>query len=107
MYHLPCHLLAAGADGASAEVLREVCGAEVRGLDAGCCGMAGTFGMQKKNYELSMKMAEGLKEALEAAPEGEVLTECGGCKMQIEHIAGRVVRHPIEVMADSYGFGAD
>ncbi len=33
-------------------------GAEVEMLDAGCCGMAGPFGFEKKNYEISQKLAE-------------------------------------------------
>jgi Fe-S oxidoreductase len=103
LYHLPCHTLAYGANGACAEVLKWVCSANVRQFGAGCCGMAGTFGMQKKNYELSQKIAGRLKEALDSAPPGVVLTECAACGMQIEHISGRSVRHPIKIIADSYG----
>ena len=27
-------------------------------IDAGCCGMAGSFGFEKKNYDISIKMAQ-------------------------------------------------
>jgi len=58
--------------------------------------------MQKKNYELSSQISASLKEALEKSPTKIVLTECAACKMQIEHISGCVVRHPIKIIAGSY-----
>ncbi|HDZ68984.1 MAG TPA: hypothetical protein ENH43_00995, partial [Phycisphaerales bacterium] len=102
VYHCPCHLLAVGSNGASVELLEKLCSVSVSELNAGCCGLAGTFGMQKKNYDLSSKIAAGLKEALKSSPTKCVLTECSACKMQIEHISDCVVRHPIKVIADSY-----
>jgi Fe-S oxidoreductase len=103
VYHLPCHLCALGNGTISIKLLQELCGVKVVDLRAGCCGLAGTFGMQKKNYELSSKISEGLKKALESASTKYVLTECAACKMQIEHISDCVVRHPIKVLAEAYG----
>ena len=102
VYHLPCHLCAVGDGTASIKLLQELCGVSVVDLKAGCCGLAGTFGMQKKNYELSSQIAAGLKEALEKTPTKYVLTECSACKMQIEHISDCIVRHPIKILADAY-----
>jgi glycerol-3-phosphate dehydrogenase subunit C len=102
LYHLPCHLSAVGDKRASIELLEKLCGVKVIDLNAGCCGLAGTFGMQKKNYQLSSQIAANLKEALEKSPTKNVLTECSACKMQIEHISDCAVRHPIEVLAESY-----
>ncbi len=103
VYHLPCHLCAVGNGTASIKLLRELCGVSVVDLKAGCCGIAGTFGMQKKNYELSSQIAAGLKEVLEQSPTKHVLTECSACKMQIEHISDKIVRHTIKILAESYG----
>jgi len=103
VYHLPCHLLAIGGEGASVELLSELCNIDLVDLKAGCCGLSGTFGMQKKNYELSSQIAARLKEALEKSSTKNVLTECAACKMQIEHISDCIVRHPIKVIANSYG----
>jgi Fe-S oxidoreductase len=99
VYHLPCHLCAVGDGTASIKLLQELCGVKVVDLKAGCCGLAGTFGMQKKNYDLSSQIASGLKEALEKSPIKNVLTECAACKMQIEHISDCTVRHPIKILA--------
>ncbi|MBW8002006.1 MAG: FAD-binding protein [Planctomycetes bacterium] len=103
VYHCPCHLFAAGGGRASIELLDKLCGIKVFDLKAGCCGMAGTFGMLEKNYELSEKMAERLKGALKEVPAKCVLTECGACKMQIEHISDKQVMHPVKVLARAYG----
>jgi FAD/FMN-containing dehydrogenase/Fe-S oxidoreductase len=100
VYHLPCHLCAVGLEGASIKLLQEHCSVKVVDLKAGCCGIAGTFGMQKKNFDLSSKISESLKNALESAPTKNVLTECAACKMQIEHISDCTVRHPIKILAE-------
>jgi FAD/FMN-containing dehydrogenase/Fe-S oxidoreductase len=101
VYHTPCHLNALGDGTASIKLLKELCGVKVTDLKAGCCGLAGTFGMQKKNYDLSSQISAGLKAALEKSPNKNVLTECAACKMQIEHISDCMVRHPIKIMADN------
>ncbi|MHC4632350.1 MAG: heterodisulfide reductase-related iron-sulfur binding cluster [Planctomycetota bacterium] len=102
VYHLPCHLCAVGLEEASIKLLQELCGLNVVDLKAGCCGLAGTFGMQQKNYELSSQISVSLKEALEKSPTKNVLTECAACKMQIEHISDCVVRHPVKILAEAY-----
>ena len=100
VYHLPCHLCAVGDETASIQLLQELCGVKVTDLKAGCCGLSGTFGMQSKNYELSSQIASSLKQALQQSRTQKVLTECAACKMQIEHISGYVVSHPIKIIAD-------
>jgi len=103
VYHSPCHLYAIGGGGASIELLKGVSPILITELGAGCCGLAGTFGMQKKNYDLSSRISEGLKKALESYTTRYVLTECAACKMQIEHISGAKVVHPIKVLTEAYG----
>ncbi|MGA2094174.1 MAG: heterodisulfide reductase-related iron-sulfur binding cluster [Sedimentisphaerales bacterium] len=102
VYHTPCHLFTTGTYGASIEILKNLCGLNVADLKAGCCGLAGTFGMQKKNYELSQQIAQSLKDALDKSPAQCVLTECAACAMQIEHISGKTTLHPIKVLARAY-----
>ena len=101
-YHSPCHLQATGGGAAGIELLQELCDAQIVDLKAGCCGLAGTFGMQSKNYDLSADISTSLKTALETAATRDVLTECAACKMQIEHISDCVVTHPVKVLAACY-----
>ncbi|MBN2132280.1 MAG: hypothetical protein JW741_22455, partial [Sedimentisphaerales bacterium] len=103
VYHLPCHLCAVGDETVTLRLLREHFGIDVTDLQAGCCGLSGTFGMQHKNYDLASQISESLKTALMTAPTQNVLTECAACKMQIEHIAPTSTTHPIKLIARSYG----
>jgi len=70
-------------------VLLEAAGATVTTL-AGCCGLAGNFGMERGHYEMSVAVAEtGLLPALRARPEGAVVLADGfSCRTQIDQLAG-------------------
>ncbi len=103
VYHSPCHLCALGVSGASVELLSALTRAEITDVEAGCCGIAGTYGMQKKNYETSMQIGAPMAEALNAIEIRDALTECGACGMQIEHMTDKRVTHPIKVLARAYG----
>jgi glycerol-3-phosphate dehydrogenase subunit C len=89
--------------GASIEVLKQVAGLDIVDLKAGCCGLAGTFGMQKKNYDLSEAIGQSLKDALDKTDAQCVLTECAACGLQIEHLSGKPAIHPIKILAEVYG----
>jgi FAD/FMN-containing dehydrogenase/Fe-S oxidoreductase len=102
VYHQPCHLPAVGDPAATIKVMQELCGISVTDLSAGCCGLAGTFGMQKKNFDLSSKISAGLAEALAKSPVKDILTECSACRMQIERLAGFTVNHPAGIIANYY-----
>jgi FAD/FMN-containing dehydrogenase/Fe-S oxidoreductase len=103
LYHNPCHSRAIGLESKVPAVLRELGGVDVVDVNGGCCGMAGTYGMKKKGYDLSMKIGATLTEAIDKAGDGTVITECGACKMQIEHLTGRRVEHPAKVLARAIG----
>ena len=102
-YHMPCHLCALGVSGASIELFGGIEGIEIKDINAGCCGLAGTFGMQKKNYELSEQIGEELAAVLKESDVETVLTECSACRMQIEHLTGKKAMHPIKILAKIYG----
>nr|WP_284252737.1 FAD-binding and (Fe-S)-binding domain-containing protein [Litorihabitans aurantiacus] len=57
---------------------------------AGCCGLAGNFGMEKGHYEVSVAVAENaLLPALREAPEGAVYLADGySCRTQADQLAG-------------------
>jgi anaerobic glycerol-3-phosphate dehydrogenase C subunit len=103
VHHTPCHLIALGSKPASIEVLKQLAGIDVKELDGGCCGIAGTFGMQTKNYDLSMRIGKNLAEKIENSGADTVLTECSTCRMQIEQMTGKKVIHPIKILARAFG----
>jgi Fe-S oxidoreductase len=57
---------------------------------AGCCGLAGNFGMEKGHYETSVKVAENaLLPALRAAPESTIFLADGfSCRTQADQLTG-------------------
>jgi FAD/FMN-containing dehydrogenase/Fe-S oxidoreductase len=84
--------------------LRLLCcipGAEVIDLDAGCCGLAGSFGYEKEHYEVSRLVGEQrLFPALrQAAPETAIVAPGFSCRMQIAHFTGRQALHPAQLLA--------
>jgi FAD/FMN-containing dehydrogenase/Fe-S oxidoreductase len=94
-----CHHYAVmGYDGDLA-VLRAA-GAEVQVL-AGCCGLAGNFGMERGHYDVSVAVAEhALLPALRDATGGTVLLADGfSCRTQADQLAGWSAQHLAELLA--------
>jgi Fe-S oxidoreductase/FAD/FMN-containing dehydrogenase len=101
-YHNPCHLQARGQGEAVVRLLRLVPGLEVVPIvQDHCCGIAGTFGMKEKNFDLSLRMGRPLFESLHAAAVPVVATGCGTCKIQIEQGSRLPVVHPLRLVRDS------
>jgi Fe-S oxidoreductase len=98
-----CHQRAVGpaSDGipngtaATVELLR-TCGYEVEMIEAGCCGMAGTFGYEVEHYELSNRIAElGLFPRIREGSGSVIVSTGAACRMQILHGTNMSVEHPI------------
>ncbi len=102
-YHLPCHLKAQQIGSPSLALLSEIPDMELIDLDSGCCGMAGTFGMKARNYDLSMLSGRPLFDRVAAVAPDLVVTECSTCRMQIAQATGLRLVHPITLLADAYG----
>ncbi|MBK8615883.1 MAG: FAD-binding oxidoreductase [Anaerolineales bacterium] len=86
---------------ATAELLRKF-GFEVDVIDAGCCGMAGTFGYDAEHYELSMQIGElGVLPKVREAQiaNREVVSTGSACRLQIRQGAGIQAEHPLVLMA--------
>jgi FAD/FMN-containing dehydrogenase/Fe-S oxidoreductase len=72
-------------------------------IDAGCCGMAGSFGFEKEHYDVSMKVGEErLFPAVRNAPaDAEIAVTGVSCRQQIEDGTGRKARYLAEVLAEA------
>jgi len=68
---------------------------------AGCCGLAGNFGMEKGHYDVSVAVAENsLLPALRDAAPGDVYLADGfSCRTQAEQLAGVSGVHLAELLA--------
>jgi len=100
-YHSACHMVKLGWSIFSTEMLRKIPGVELTVLDPKCCGIAGTFGFKKENYDYSQKIGQPLfDEILSAAPD-IVVTDCETCKWQIEMSTGLSVQNPVSILAQA------
>src|SRR5262249_59206526 len=81
------HKKALAGTAATTALLRSIPGAEVVEVDAGCCGMAGSFGFETEHYELSMSIGElRLFPAIRAEPEDTIIAAAGvSCRQPIAH----------------------
>ncbi len=102
LFHGHCHQKSLVGTAASLAALRLPPGNQVELINAGCCGMAGSFGFEKEHYQLSMDIAEqALFPAVNAkGPEWEVAVMGVSCRQQIEDGTGRPARHLVEVLRD-------
>jgi Fe-S oxidoreductase len=108
VFHGHCHEKAGVGTEASRALLQRIPGAEVVELDAGCCGMAGSFGFEAEHYDISHRVGElRLLPALRGEPADTVVAATGvSCRQQIGHFAGRRARHPVELVAQAAGLSA-
>ena len=102
-YHAPCHLRALQIGKPSLELLRLIPELPVADLNGGCCGMAGTFGVLRRNYDLSVLIGRPLLEQLKSLEVRYGLTECAYCAMQLQQGSGKRVLHPVQVLHRAYG----
>jgi len=63
----------------------------------GCCGMSGTYGHEARNQQTSKDIFEQ-SWALKLDKEGEPLATGYSCRSQVKRMAGRPMRHPLEVV---------
>ncbi|MDX6646277.1 MAG: hypothetical protein QOK40_2004, partial [Miltoncostaeaceae bacterium] len=96
LVHAHCHARALGGGADALAALRLLPHAIVRESGAGCCGMAGAFGLL--HPELSRRIAEQrLAPAARAA--GAVVAAGSSCRAQVERTTGRPALHPAEHLA--------
>ncbi|MFE0100644.1 FAD-binding and (Fe-S)-binding domain-containing protein [Streptomyces sp. NPDC059009] len=103
LYHGHCHQKAEVGTAATVALLNRIPGATVVELDAGCCGMAGSFGFESEHYEMSMTVGEDrLFPAIKAEPTDTVVVATGvSCRQQIFHGTARDAWHPVQLLREA------
>jgi len=82
------------------ESLLKKTGADVQSLDAGCCGMAGSFGFDAHKYDVSIAAGERvLLPAVRAAAADTLIVSDGfSCREQIAQTTGRHALHLADIL---------
>ncbi|QIZ49568.1 anaerobic glycerol-3-phosphate dehydrogenase subunit GlpC [Dickeya zeae] len=99
VYHTPCHLERMGWTAYTLELLRRIPGLELQVLDSQCCGIAGTYGFKKENYDTAQGIGAPLFRQIEASGADLVITDCETCKWQIEMSTSKACEHPFSLLA--------
>jgi Fe-S oxidoreductase len=102
-YHTPCHIKTLSRESALAEICGWIPGVEIHRIEAGCSGMAGVFGLQRKNFDQSLAIGRDLMSTLRENHRDFGLTECSSCKWQMEQAVDMPTLHPIKLLALAYG----
>ncbi|MDR0453282.1 MAG: FAD-binding protein [Deferribacteraceae bacterium] len=97
-YHASCHTKLLPDSAANLRMFSKVQGINMVSLKNSCCGMAGSWGMSAKNYKESVKIGAGLAASLMESECGVCVTDCPTCEMQLKHLSGKNVFHPVEII---------
>lgn len=100
-YHSACHMERMGWVPYSTRLLRMIPGLDFVMLESQCCGISGTYGFKKENYERSQAIGSKLFANIDAANPDFVATDCETCKWQIEMSTGVKVLNPISILAEA------
>lgn len=96
LLHPHCHQRSMGLAAPAVALLSRIPDSTVSDLDAGCCGMAGSFGYTVEHYDVSRAIGERkLLPAARTLPAGGVLVAAGtSCRHQVAHFTGVKAMHP-------------
>lgn len=100
-YHTPCHMEKLGWGIFSTSLLKMIPGVQFVMLDSNCCGISGTYGFKKENYEVSQAIGKPLFDQIRKETPDFVACDCETCKWQIEMSTGFTVKNPISVLAEA------
>ena len=100
LIHGHCHQKALFGAQAMTTLLGKVADLDVKLIEAGCCGMAGSFGYEKEHYDLSLQIGEDrLLPAIRNRPPGAAIVACGfSCRHQIADALGVQAMHWVEAL---------
>ena len=100
LLHGHCHQKSMGGVAPAKALLARIPGATVTDLDAGCCGMAGSFGYAREHFDVSRQIGERrLLPAARRLADGEILVAAGtSCRQQVADFTGVRALHPAELL---------
>jgi Fe-S oxidoreductase len=104
LVQLHCHQHAVLSPEAEKHLLDQL-GLDYQIMKSGCCGMAGSFGFERRKYDVSIAAAERamLPQIRSAGTDTAILANGFSCREQIEQCTDRKTVHIAEVLADALG----
>jgi Fe-S oxidoreductase len=101
LLHGHCHQKAMGLMPSARALLARIPRSTVVDLEAGCCGMAGSFGYAREHYDVSRTIGERrlLPAARDMKPGAALVAAGTSCREQVAHFTGVSPLHPAQLLA--------
>lgn len=101
--HGHCHQKALTKLSTTEKVLALPKNYEVETIKSGCCGMAGSFGYEKENYEVSMQVGELVlfPAVRKAKKQTKIVANGTSCRHQIKDGTNKDAQHLVEVLFEA------
>ena len=99
--HGHCHQKSLGLVSPALSLMGRIPGASVTDLDAGYCGMAGSFGYGRDHFDVSRTIGERrlLPTARDLDPDAVLVASGVSCRHQVRDFTGVRALHPAELLA--------
>jgi glycerol-3-phosphate dehydrogenase subunit C len=104
-YHAPCQQQGHGIGKPAVDLMELVPELRVIENDATCCGVAGTYGLKTKKYEIAMDVGAGLFGQIADAGPAFAVCDSETCRWHIEKATGVKSVHPVEILHRAAGLG--
>lgn len=100
LVHGHCQQKAWGLTQSTQQMLAIPVNYQVQNIPSGCCGMAGSFGMEKEHHGLSMRIGELVlfPAVREKAPEALIAASGTSCRQQIWDGTKVQALHPVDIL---------
>lgn len=105
-YHAPCQQRGHEIGKPALDLLALIPDLRVIELDVACCGIAGTYGLKKEKYDISMAVGDRLFREVRESAADVAACDSETCRWQIAHGTGVQAVHPVELLYRAYGLEA-
>ena len=105
-YHTSCHMEKLGWAIYSSKLLALIPGSKTIVMESSCCGLAGTYGYKKENYDDSQKIGKDLFKRIAKLEPDCVASDCESCNKQISESTPYTALNPISIIAGALDFEA-
>ncbi len=103
-YYPPCHLREQKVGRPYYDLMGLIPGLSPEAIDEiYCCGNGGIMGFKKYFHPLSIKISGRLMARLKRIDPEVIATDCLSCRLQFNQLTPYKVRHPLEIIRESYG----
>ncbi|WP_424948057.1 anaerobic glycerol-3-phosphate dehydrogenase subunit C [Candidatus Spongiihabitans sp.] len=107
LYHAPCQLRGHRMGTPAVELLRLIPGIELELSQADCCGIGGTYGYHKNNYDIAMSIGKMLVDQVRRFKPDVIVCDSETCRWNIVARTSIESIHPVQLLMRALGKKSD